>query len=62
MKLDFVLLACKYVTKAVVMPIENNNYTKSLVGFIETSKENYVDTVLQAIRRNHHFYIQFHHL
>lgn len=46
------LLACKYVTKAVVMPIENNNYTKSLVGFIETSKENYVDTVLQAIRRN----------
>lgn len=34
------------------MPIENNNYTKSLVGFIETSKENYVDTVLQAIRRN----------
>ena len=40
------------ITKVVVMPIENNNYTKSLVGFIETNVPNYTVKVLDEIKKN----------
>lgn len=46
------LLACEHVTKAVVIPVENSNLTKSLVAFIETKKPNYVDEVLATIKKN----------
>lgn len=46
------LLSCKNVSRAIVFPIENNNYTKTLIGFIETKKENYTSTVLNIIKKN----------
>lgn len=47
------LLACEDVSRAVVFPIKNKNYTKSLVGFIETDRENgYTEEVLSTIKKN----------
>jgi len=46
------LLKCKDVTKAVVFPIEDENYTKKIIGFIETNKENYTEEVINQIRKN----------
>ncbi len=46
------LLKCQDVSKAVVFPIENNNYTKSLIGFIETQRADYTNSVLDQIRKN----------
>lgn len=46
------LLKCEDVTKAVVFPIENTNYTKTLIGFIETKRVNYTNEVLENIKKN----------
>lgn len=46
------LLKCDGVSKAVVFPIEDENYTKKIVGFIETKKENYTEEVIKQIRKN----------
>lgn len=46
------LLKCKDASKAVVFPIEDENYTKKIIGFIETNRENYTDEVINQIRKN----------
>ena len=45
------ILACGNVSKVLVMPVENKNFTKSLVGFIETTIPNYTDTVIDNLRK-----------
>ena len=46
------LLNCEGVTKAIVFPIEDQNYTKKLVGFIETQKEDYTEQVINQIKKH----------
>ena len=46
------LLACEGVSKAIVFPIENSNFTKTLIGFIETKKKNYTKDVIEQISKN----------
>ncbi|MDO5555629.1 MAG: amino acid adenylation domain-containing protein [Clostridia bacterium] len=46
------ILNCGDITKVVVMPMENDNYTKSLIGFIETEKENYTEVVIEKIKKH----------
>ena len=45
------ILACGKITKVLVLPVENKNMTKSLVGFIETKEPNYTDEVLSKLRQ-----------
>lgn len=45
------ILACGNVSKVLVLPIENKNFTKSLVGFIETTIPNYTDKVVENLRK-----------
>lgn len=45
------ILACGKISKVLVLPIENKNMTKSLVGFIETSEPNYTDEVLTKLKQ-----------
>ncbi len=51
------LLKCNFVSKAIVFPIEDQNYTKKLVGFIETQKDNCIDEVITEIRKNLTYYM-----
>ena len=44
------ILACGNISKVIVMPIENRNMTKSLVGFIETNIPNYILTVIEKLK------------
>ena len=44
------ILACGNISKVLVMPIDNKNMTKSLVGFIETSVPNYVPEVISKLK------------
>lgn len=44
------ILACGNISKVLVMPIDNKNMTKSLVGFIETSVQNYVSEVITKLK------------
>ena len=44
------ILACGNISKVLVMPVENKNMTKSLVGFMETSVPNYVPEVLKKLK------------
>lgn len=46
------ILNCDNVTKAVVVPVENQNFTKSLVAFFEASIPNITSIVLEQIRKN----------
>ena len=44
------ILACGNISKVLVMPIDNKNMTKSLVGFMETSVPNYVPEVISKLK------------
>ena len=44
------ILECGDISKTVVMPVDNKNMTKSLVGFIETSRPNYVPEVISKLK------------
>lgn len=46
------LLNCDGVTKAIVFPVEDQNYTKKLVGFIETQKEDCTELVINQIKKH----------
>ncbi len=43
---------CKNVSKVLVVPVENANLTKSLVGFFEAKVPNIVDDVLLEIKKS----------
>lgn len=45
------ILECGGVSKVLVLPIDNKNFTKSLVGFIETNIPNYTDIVVEKLRQ-----------
>ncbi len=45
------ILACGKISKVLVLPVENKNMTKSLVGFIETSEPNYTEEVTTKLRQ-----------
>ncbi len=44
------ILACGNISKVLVLPVNNKNMTKSLVGFIETSIPDYTDTVISKLK------------
>ncbi len=44
------ILACGNISKVLVMPVENKNMTKSLVGFMETNVPNYVPEVIAKLK------------
>lgn len=44
------ILACGNISKVLVMPIDNKNMTKSLVGFMETSVPNYFPEVISKLK------------
>ena len=46
------ILNCDHVKKAIVVPVDNNNFTKSLVAFFEADKPNITANVLEHIKRN----------
>lgn len=46
------ILNCEYVRKAIVVPVDNNNFTKSLVAFFEADKPDLTNTVLEKIKKN----------
>lgn len=50
-EIEKALLSCDDVTRAAVMAVNDKNYTKKLVAFIETQKEDYVDDVIAEISK-----------
>ena len=44
------ILACGNISKVLVMPVENKDMTKSLVGFMETNVPNYVPEVIAKLK------------
>lgn len=45
------ILACGKISKVLVLPVDNKNMTKSLVGFIETSVPNYTGEVITKLKQ-----------
>ena len=45
------ILACGKISKVLVLPVDNKNMTKSLVGFIETSVPNYTGEVIAKLKQ-----------
>lgn len=46
------ILNCDHVKKAVVVPVDNNNFTKSLVAFFEADKPDITADVLEEIKKH----------
>ena len=46
------ILNCEHVKKAVVVPVDNNNFTKSLVAFFEADKPDITANVLETIKKH----------
>lgn len=50
-EIESALLSCEGISRAAVLVINNKDYTKTLVAFIETKKRNYVEKVIEEISK-----------